>query len=113
MKIGVTKYRDIPFETREHCMVCGQAARPSVIDLPNLPMTEIYVPERVIEKVGVVDQGLDFCPNCGHAQLRNVIDVELQYGETFSYFFRTRESATGRSAAQFFIDFMSCTIGNR
>ncbi len=113
MKIDIDKYRNIPFETREICMVCNHPSQPSVIDLPNLPMTEIYFHEKIKESVGIVDQSLDFCSNCGHAQLRNVIDVELQYGETFSYFFRTGESATGRPSAQFFIDFMSRTIGNR
>ena len=54
-----------------------------------------------------------FVPDhCGHAQLSNVVDVELQYGETFSYFFRTGESASGRSAVDFFIDFMSRTCGD-
>ncbi|MFH1851407.1 MAG: methyltransferase domain-containing protein [Candidatus Neomarinimicrobiota bacterium] len=94
-------------------MICGQASQPSAIDLPRLPMTEIYVAEKVNEPVGRADQGLDFCPACGHAQLRNVIDVGLQYGETFSYFFRTSESATGRSSAQFFRDFMKRTSGDR
>lgn len=111
--IDVEKYRDIPFKSRDHCLICGRKSDESVINLPELPMTEIYTSQLISEKVGVVDQGLDFCPQCGHAQLRNVIDVELQYGETFSYFFRTGESATGRSAIQFFIDFMSRTIGNR
>ena len=95
MKLDIDKYRNVSYETRTNCMICGHPSLPSVINLPKLPMTEIYVSEKVNENIGIADQGLDFCTNCGHAQLRNVIDVELQYGETFSYFFRTGESATG------------------
>ena len=112
MKLDIDKYRNVSYETRTNCMICGHPSLPSVINLPKLPMTEIYVSEKVNENIGIADQGLDFCTNCGHAQLRNVIDVELQYGETFSYFFRTGESATGRSSVQFFIDFMNRTSGN-
>ena len=113
MKVNIDKYRNVPFKTRKNCMVCDQSSRSSIIDLPNLPMTEIYVSERIHEKVGLADQGLDFCIHCGHGQLRNVVDVELQYGETFSYFFRTGESASGPSTVDFFIDFMGHTLGKK
>ena len=97
---------------RDSCEICGTKSSSPVIDLPDLPLTEIYSSELIQDKVGVANQGLDFCDHCGHAQLSNVVDVELQYGETFSYFFRTGESASGRSSIDYFIDFMSRTCGD-
>ena len=51
MKVDIAKYCDVPFQTRKNCMVCDQPSRSSIIDLPNLPMTEIFVLERINEKV--------------------------------------------------------------
>ena len=113
MKIDTKKYKNIPFKERSKCNICGNDSDSSVIDLPNLPLTEIYSSSLVKEKLGFVDQGLDFCSNCGHAQLRNIVDVDLQYGETFSYFFRTGESASARSTVDYFLNFMQRTITDK
>lgn len=113
MQLDIEKYKNIPFEERTACDICESKSESSVIELPNLPLTEIYTPTMVQEKVGVADQGLDFCSKCGHAQLRNVVDVELQYGETFSYFFRTGESASARSSVDFFLKFMDRTTSGK
>ena len=94
-------------------MVCEKDQGPSVIDLPKLPMTEIYTPEIVPEPGGILDQSFHFCLNCGHAQLKNVIDVGLQYGETFSYFFRSGASHAAKESATFFMGFMDRVIGNK
>jgi len=109
MQVNIEKYKNIPFIERELCDICEKESDTSIISLPNLPLTEIYTSDKIDDKVGVVDQGLDLCTNCGHAQLRNVVDVELQYGETFSYFFRTSESASAKSSVDFFLKFMDRT----
>ena len=106
MKVDINKFKDIKFETRDRCMVCGEKIQKSLIDMPDFPMTEIYNDVQSKEKVGFVDQGFQFCTKCGHGQLQNVIDISLQYGDTFSYHFRTSESASGRQSADFFVKFL-------
>jgi len=113
MEVNIEKYKNIPFQARPVCDICEEKSEPSVISLPKLPLTEIYTSKKVENPVGFVDQGLDLCTNCGHAQLRNVVDVELQYGETFSYFFRTGESASARSSVDFFLKFMNRTSAGK
>jgi hypothetical protein len=110
MKVDIDKYRNIPFTRRTCCVVCGSKLGQPVIDLPDFPMTEIYSDTKVKEKIGFVDQAFHFCENCGHGQIANVIDIELQYGETFSYHFRTSESASARKSADFFVEFLNKTV---
>lgn len=111
--MDINKFKNIKFEKRTHCMLCGKKMGEPIIELPGFPMTEIYTRELVKEKVGFVDQSFHLCANCGHGQITNVIDIELQYGSTFSYHFRTSESATGRESSDFFIDFVNGVVKGR
>lgn len=81
--------------------------------LPEFPMTEIYVKSKVKEKLGFVDQAFHLCGKCGHGQIANVIDLELQYGNSEQFYFRASESATGRESADFFIDFLNSVVEKR
>lgn len=111
--IDIEKLRNVPFESRDRCMICGSGPSEPVIRLPKFPMTEIYTNEKVTEKVAYADQEFHFCQRCGHGQIANVIDVELQYGSTLSYHFRTSESATGSESADFFVQFLNRVAGMR
>lgn len=111
--MNIEKLKNIQYEKRTHCVVCGEKTGKPLIELPDFPMTEIYSCDKVTEKVGFVDQSFHFCANCGHGQIANVIDIELQYDGTSSYNFRTSESATGRESGDFFVDFVTGITGNR
>jgi len=113
MKIDISKFRKVPFERRLNCVICEKKVGNSIIKLPNFPMTEIYLERKPKEKLGFVDQEFYFCKNCGHGQILNVIDVDLQYGNSLFYYFRTSESASGRESADFFIDFLNEVIKNK
>ena len=102
--MDIERYKNISYETRDCCMVCENKVTGSTIDMPDFPMTEIFVDERIEEKLGFVDQGFYFCPYCGHGQIANVIDVGLQYGDASTYYNRTSQSISGRITADFFID---------
>lgn len=107
-------YRNVPVDPRSHCMICGSTSLEEVINLPNLPLTELYVETKADDGLALADQSLAFCPQCSHAQLMNVVDTKLQYGDTATYFFRTSQSATGRKTAQFFCEFLdSIASGQR
>ncbi len=105
--MNIEKLKNVPFEKRTHCVICGQKLGEPVIELPDFPLTEIYTRRRIEEKVGFADQSFHFCTNCGHGQIANVIDIDLVYGDTHIYHFRTSESATGKESADFFIDFVN------
>jgi SAM-dependent methyltransferase len=116
LPLEIEKYRDIPFEQRTHCVVCGEPLGMPVVQLPKFPMTEVYVNALVEEQVGVLDQELMLCATCGHGQLGRVIDVGLQYGDPGSYRFRTSQSSTASESSRFFVDFImkhtaGCSLG--
>ncbi len=113
MNIDIKKFQKIPFKKRSHCVICGKKSSSPVVQLPDFPITETYTTKRITEKVGFVDQNLLFCKNCGHGQNANVIDVELQYGKSFSYYFRTSQSQTAHESTNFFINFLSKIAGKR
>ena len=104
MSIDLSKFKNIKFDRRTSCKVCSQISDDPLFDLPGFPMTEIYVDCEVNERLGFVDQFFHFCGKCGHGQIANVIDVELQYGESERFYFRASQSATGRESADFFIE---------
>ena len=57
----IEKFRKIPFKTRTKCMVCEAKSTDPIIKFPNFPLTEIYVKNKVKEKVGFVNQELHLC----------------------------------------------------
>lgn len=111
--MDIERYKSIAFEKRTHCLICENLMGSPVITLPDFPMTEVYTREPVGEKAGFLDQAFHLCAKCGHGQLVNVIDLQLQYGSTLSYYFRTSESATGSESADFFIKYVNSHIGKR
>jgi len=81
--MDLRKYRDIPYETRDYCMICERKIEYPVIDMPEFPLTEIYLDRKIEEKLGYLDQSFHFCSHCGHGQIANVIDVKLQYDASY------------------------------
>jgi hypothetical protein len=92
-------------------MICEKSIEAPLIEMPDFPLTEIYVDRKIEEKLGFVDQSFQFCSICGHGQIANVIDTELQYGDATTYHFRTSTSLTGRETTKYFIDFLRTFIG--
>jgi SAM-dependent methyltransferase len=105
------KYKNISYEVKHHCSVCGNTLRQSLISFPKLPLTEIYTPYQVNEKWGLVDQNFHFCPQCEHGQISNIISPEILYSS--SYYFRTSTSVTASESNVFFLTFIQKNIGNR
>lgn len=111
--MDLNKYRNIRYQTRDHCLVCGKKSSSPIIALADFPLTEIYVDKKAEEKLGYVDQKFQLCTRCGHGQLANVVDLDLQYGGVSNYYFRTSQSASGRETTEFFIWFLESVIGNK
>lgn len=94
------------------CVCCGNTDLRIAWDLPNLPLTGIYVdsPESY-EFKNFHDESLLFCPKCKHMQLSNAVDPDLLYLETYSH--RTSESPISTAGNAFFKDQMSFLLGQR
>lgn len=105
------KFKSISFKKRTKCMVCGIKLDEPIIVFPDFPLTEIYVNEKVTEKVGFVDQSFCLCGNCGHAQITNIINPEILYDN--SYHFRTSTSTTAVKVNDDFLFFINRITGNR
>lgn len=100
------KYEKIAFTTRTACQVCGAALGEPLIELPALPMTEIFVREKPPRPLALADQAFAFCEKCSHGQLTRVLDPNLQYDHRGAYDFRTSKSASARMLSDFVADFI-------
>lgn len=93
------------------CVVCGQQHLLSLIGLPQLPLTGLYVNEKPIQTLQGFDQQFLFCPKCLHGQLETVLSPKLLYGSDYS--FRTSVSNTAKSGTHFFIEKLLQVIEKR
>lgn len=109
--IDLNKFKKIQFKKRTNCMICGTAALEPIISLPYFPLTEIYVNEKISEKLGFVDQAFHLCSQCSHGQLVNVIDPEVLYGD--SYVTRTSTSQSAIEALDVFLSFIDDNLKDR
>jgi hypothetical protein len=70
---------DIKRFTQHSCTVCGKES-PAAIKLPSYPITELYEDQdKTFSNSGFFDQELAYCPNCDHAHLRSILDVDFIY----------------------------------
>jgi hypothetical protein len=72
---------DVKYRRVFDCIVCGHRVN-DVVQLPDYPITDIYVD---VPEIGTVDQTLAVCPKCGHAQLTAIVDPELLYSRAYAF----------------------------
>jgi len=94
--------------TVAECLICTHSTE-EVWDLPKLPLTGIYVGDEMDVWGDTTpdyfhDQALLHCKSCGHGQLKNQVDAEFLYHETYSH--RTSESTISTRGNQFFFQFI-------
>ena len=75
MGIDLNKFKNIKFDRRTKCTVCSEPFDKPLFELPDLPMTEIYVRGKVKKGLGLIDQSFHLCPKCGHRQIPNVLNL--------------------------------------
>lgn len=97
---------------RTQCDVCQNNDLVAVIDWQQFPFTELYVAKelKIPKYFACVDLALDFCPNCSHAQLRNVVDQNVLYGDISDYAFRSSISQSAKKSYEFFLDYVYRTL---
>lgn len=95
----------------KNCNVCDSSEISSVWELPQFPLTGIYVDNP--HDVGFnncYQQELQFCTKCSHAQLANQIDPTFLYRDTYTH--RTSESPISSNGNKYLLEFIrSNTLG--
>lgn len=86
------------------CSACGGARLVRVLDLPALPLTGIYLKQKIRGRFGPADQALQLCRGCGHAQLQNILDPNYVYDDTYTH--RSSQSPIATGGNDFFRAFV-------
>jgi hypothetical protein len=94
----------------DECVICSGSIE-SVLQLPCLPLTGIYSRTGQDLDFKKFDQELMVCTDCGHGQLKYVIDPNYLYGH--EYGFRTTESQTARGGCDFFAKYLETLFPKR
>ena len=94
----------------DECVICSGSIE-SVLQLPCLPLTGIYSRTGQDLDFKKFDQELMVCTDCGHGQLKYVIDPNYLYGH--EYGFRTTASQTARGGCDFFAKYLETLFPNR
>jgi hypothetical protein len=110
MKAEIKRLINISTKKKKNCAVCQKELEKPTINLPNLPLTEIFLDEKQKEKIGIINQEFHLCDFCGHGQLSIIVDPEVLYG--FSYSFQTTKS-TSKNANDLFLNFIKKIIKER
>ncbi len=93
------------------CSVCSSPELVQVIDLPNLPLTGIYLESPAEGEYPDIDQALMLCRRCGHGQLRYFLDPEYVYKDTYTH--RSSLSPISTGGNDFFLQFLKEITGGR
>lgn len=89
---------------KNKCSLCGQSNLQEIIELPQFPLTGIFVKLDTSGPRLNYDQALQFCSNCGHLQLKNVLPTAELYGTNYRH--RSTLSHLAPSASSFFVDYV-------
>lgn len=100
--------RRVAFRSKVACSCCGSSQLDEVIALPNLPHIGIFQasPENLL--FPEIDQALMMCNACSHLQLKNLVDPEFLYDESFTH--RTSASPSAMASSSAFARFIT-TVG--
>ena len=96
-------------KTKTTCNICSKNDLIELIDMPKLPLTGLYLNEKNLEN-NLYDQGLNYCRNCGHGQLKNVINPGVVYDDSYTH--RTSGSHLSISSNNFLYQTIESVIGN-
>ena len=98
-------------DTMRACSVCESGELREVVNLPKFPFTGIYVHSPDMPRYRGVDQALMLCGECGHGQLRNVVDPRLVYDRSYTH--RSSTSPISTTGNDFFAQFLTRVAAGR
>jgi hypothetical protein len=80
------KDKNIGVKTVDECLCCAAEQLVDLWELPNLPLTGIYLDSNSLTDFPFLyDQILRFCNNCTHMQLKYILDPTFLYRDTYSH----------------------------
>lgn len=99
-----------PTTERDTCNVCASTDLELIFDAPNLPLTGLYIESGNSYEPPTFDQAFMMCRSCGHGQLRNLIDPDVVYDDTYTH--RTSGSPIARRGNDFFFSVLRGVLGD-
>jgi hypothetical protein len=87
------------------CNVCNSINLEAVFDVKAMPLTGLYLPSVNLGKSSPsYDQGLYYCVQCGHGQLKNILNPRILYDNTYMH--RSSTSAISTSGNDYFHNYI-------
>lgn len=86
------------------CAVCGNPNLAQVMNLPNFPITGVFVTESSPGPREGYDQSLQQCGECGHAQLERILPPSSLYGDGYAH--RSSASHLTPTAFRFVLEYL-------
>lgn len=93
------------------CAACGGQSLHAVMDLPQFPFTGLHSDGAGDRWPVAVDQELLHCSDCGHAQLRNVVNPTVLYDSTYAH--RSSSCVSATRVNDFFARFLEELLQGR
>jgi hypothetical protein len=97
------------FTTVDNCNVCGKGPLETIFVSRAMPLTGLYLPGDSDIELPAYDQAFNYCPGCGHGQLRHVISPEVLYDKTYTH--RSSQSVISQAGNDFFERFVRKVTG--
>jgi len=97
-------------KTIETCNICSKNDLVELIQLPKMPLTGLYLDKRNL-KDDLYDQALNYCNNCGHGQLKNVLHQNILYDNSYTH--RTSASNMAMDGNDFLLRTIDDVVGNK
>jgi hypothetical protein len=104
---------NISKEYRElsECNMCGKNDFEEIFFSERMPLTGLYIPKDIQSKLSSYDQTFLYCNYCGHGQLKNIINPEILYDDTYTH--RSSESAISTAGNDFFYKYLQLQMEER
>ena len=71
-------------KTTSTCNICSKKDLIELINMPKMPLTGLYLNEKNLDG-NLCDQALNYCKNCGHGQLKNVLNPVVIYDDSYMH----------------------------
>ena len=94
----------------QSCNVCNSKNLQETINFPNLPLTGLYLDKPSLDGFNF-NQSFLYCENCGHGQLKYIIDPEFLYDATYTH--RTSASQISIKGNDFFYETLKSIISKK
>ena len=93
----------------ENCSACGSSNLKHAVRMDNLPHVGVFLRDRKEENnYPFVDNNLNICMDCGHAQLSYALDPGFLYNTSFQHC--TSCSMSAKQANDWLFDFITSTV---